>query len=389
MSLSTRDQFAKILSSSEHVLIILPQNPTGDMLGAGYGLAHFIQNTGNQVTIAFKSLDGRKEMYDFLPKPADTRDSLSGSRDFVLTFKTTHNDITGVRSERGEGEVRVFVTPQRGMIDSQDFSFGLAKFPYDAMIAIGGSDQDAFGSLLTEIPDIFYDVPVINIDNKSDNEDFGKINIVNLTASCLSEMITEFCEYIEVESIDEVVAQCFLTGIISATDSFRSKKTTPNDLSRAGMLIERGANQHDIVTHLYKSQPLSLLKLWGKALSKLQVHLDGMIVSTLISTDDFTATAASKHFIPQIIDKIKKNHTTAKFFIIIYEDEILPTPDSPEKPQKKCVALIDAERFGHLPEEVFGAKEENGYYGITFQDGDCNTGREKLANLIKQTITQQ
>lgn len=386
MSLSTRDQFAKILSSSDHILIILPENPTGDMIGAGYGLSHFIRNTGSQVTIAFKSLDGTKEMYDFLPIPERYQDSLTSSRDFVLTFKTSHNDITNVRSERVDDEVRVYVTPERGMVDSKDFSFGLDSFPYDAMIAIGGSDKEAFGSLLTEIPDIFYDVPVVNIDNKSDNEDFGKINIVNLTASSLSEMITGLCEYTEKESLDDSVAQCLLTGIISATDSFRSKKTTPNDLSRAGDLIEYGANQHDIVTHLYKSQPLQLLKLWGRALSKLQVHADGMIVSTLISPVDFTATDADKHFIPQIIDKIKKNHTTAKFFIVIYEDLAHNAPTENEKPIKKCIALIDTTRFGRLPEEIFGNQEKSGFYKITFQDGDCNTGREKIAHLIQEAM---
>ncbi len=384
MSLSTDDQFTKILSSSEHVLIILPQNPTGDMIGAGYGLTHFIENTGNQATIAFKDPSGNKEMYSFLPQPENVKDSLSGSRDFVLTFKTTHNDITDVRSERADDEVRVYITPNKGMIDSKDFSFGLAQFPYSVMIAIGGSDKEAFGSLLTEIPDIFYDIPVVNIDNKSDNEDFGKINIVDLTASSVSEMITRLCEYTERQSVDNNVAQCLLTGIISATDSFRSNHTTPNALSRAGSLIEYGADQHEIVTHLYKSQPLSLLKLWGKALSKLQVHYNGQIVSTVITTSDITQTTSNTHLIPQIIDKIKKNHTTAKFFIIIHEVLKENTPNSDEG--KRCVALIDTQRYGQLPEEIFGKKGENDFYEVTFEDTDCNAGREKLASLIEQAI---
>ncbi len=376
MGLSTDDQFQKILSSSEHLLIVLPENPSGDMIGAGYGLAHIADTLNIVVTIAFRNTKSDKEMYDFLPAPERIVHKLTGTRDFILTFKTKRNDITHVTSERTDDEVRIHVTPENGMIDSRDFSFGLAPFPFSTLITIGASDKESLGSILTEIPDIFYDVPIINIDNKSDNENFGQLNIVTLTASSLSEIVAALAEKWVPDHITKNAAQCLLTGIIDATDSFRSSKTTPSALSLAGNLMSKGADQHAIVTALYKSQPLSLLKLWGRTLSKLEVEEGGRIVSTCISQSDFDETETNEHFLPQIIDKIKKNHTTAKFFIIIFEGE----------EDQRCYALIDASRHGDLPEEVFGPREESGLYETTFKDTDCNTGREKLTKLIIKSI---
>lgn len=376
MGLSSEDQFQKIVSSAEHILVVLPENPTGDMIGAGFGLALFVENLGIEVTVAFRNNSKTKELFHFLPEPKNIIHSLTGTRDFTLSFKTEHNPISNIRSERSDDAVYIHVTPENGTIDSRDFSFGLAAFPYSSFISIGARDKEDFGALLTEIPDIFYDVPIINLDNKSENEHFGQLNIVTLTASSLSEIIGHLCLHMAPDLLTREVAQCLLAGIISATDSFRAKHTTPKSLSLASTLIENGADQQEIVGHLYKSQPLALLQLWGRTLSNLTTHDHGRIISTCIDQDDFTETDTESHYLPQIIEKVKQNHTTAKFFIIIYEDI--------SEGHRRCVALIDASRYGDLPEEVFGKKAENGLYETTFSDSDCGNGREKIATLIQE-----
>lgn len=381
MGLSQHAQFQKILSSSEHLLIVLPENPSGDVIGAGYGLAHFAEDFGIPPTIAFSNSASTRQMHDFLPEPERTTHTLTSTRDFVLTFQTKHNPITDIKTLHHDDHIEIRVTPEKGMVDSRDFSFGLGEFPYSTMVSIGAATKEDLGTLFSEIPDIFYDIPIVNIDRATSNERFGHLDIVTITASSCAEIVADLCEKISPDLVRGDTAQCLLSGIISATDSFRAKATTPRALSLASMLIDRGADQQEIITHLYKSQPFSLITLWGRTLSKMQSHEEGTTVSTLITQKDFTLTNTNTHYLPQIIEKIKENYITAQFFIIIYE--------APPEADYTCIALIDAERHGDLPEDVFGQREESGYYETTFTETDCNTGRDKIATLIQNAITKK
>jgi hypothetical protein len=388
MALSPTEQFQKILASAQHLLIIIPQETTpqnrGDIIAASYGLALTCEAIGVEATIAYDDTAGSREMYNFLPQPSNIRHTLSHTRDFVLTFKTAHNDVKNIRSERTEDMVEIRVTPQNGTIDARDFSFGLAEFPYSAMIAVGAPDKESFGPLALQMPDLFYDLPIINIDHGGANEQYGHINIVTLTASSVSEVMAKLCYDTYQDAVTRDVAQCFLAGIIVATDSFRAKHTTPNALTVAGNMIERGANQQAIIDELYSSQPLALLKLWGKALTKLTTHAQGKIVTAIITADDFTSTNTTHHHIPSIITKIRNNHTKADYITIIYQQNNSKNSHTDENQQ--FYSLIDTAQKANLSEDVFGPREKSGFYEITFRVQDADQATQDLVTLLQKNL---
>lgn len=329
MSLEPQEQFKKFVQESKDVLILLPKNPNGDVIGSAWALNFYFDKKNISSTIAVESEIPKK--YSFLPSPKNIIHEVSGARDFVLSFDTSRNKIMGLRHEEIDGKFNIYLTPEKGSIDPRDFSFILAKFKYDLIIVLGVSDLEKLGSIYEMNSDLFFEVPVINIDHHSNNENFGQINLVDITASSCSEILKNAITQNNAEALDKAVADSLLTGIISATDSFQKRNTTPRALLAAADLMDKGADQQEIVRWLYKTQPLHILKLLGRAMSKVNWNAKTKLIWSDLSVEDFVQSRSNQADIPQILEKLRDSYSEGKIFMIIYND----TPST-------CVAVIKA-----------------------------------------------
>ena len=267
MSLTPVQQFQELVKQSSAPLLLLPTYASGDTLASAFALALFLKKLGKNASVASDTIERDRESLAFLAAPDTFLPSISGARDFVLSFNTSHNKIGNVRTETTGNELRIYLTPERGAIDPRDFSFVPARFKFDLVFVIGSPDKEHLGKIYEDNPDIFYEVPIVNIDNHSQNELFGQVNMVELTASSVAEIVADLIDKSAPDLIDEPIAESLLAGIIAATDSFQKKNTTPKALQLASRLMDKGADQQKIVRALYKTQPLHLLKLWGRVMA--------------------------------------------------------------------------------------------------------------------------
>lgn len=343
MSLDSIQQLENILQRSHDVVIFIPENISGDGIGAAWAFAFFLKKRNINATVVAALDNGKKEKYAFLAQPENVSASLSGARDFVLSFNTEHNKIIDVRTEIEEEEVRIFITPEKGAIDPRDFSFIPARFKYDLAIVLDCPDKETIGKVYEENPDIFYEVPVVNIDHHTENDNFGQINIVDITAGATTEVVTEILEKLDSDAIDEKIAQCLLLGIIDATNSFQKKNTTPKSLHSAAMLMTKGADQQKIIRFLYKTQPFHLLKLWGRIMAKLNWEEDLKLVWAPVFLEDFVQSRSSEKDIQFILEKIKENYSTGKLFMLLYiesSDKVRGVIKGIDGEQMKNVSLL-------------------------------------------------
>jgi phosphoesterase RecJ-like protein len=332
MTLSPFEQFKSYIEKSSEVLILIPENPSGDAVGTAWGLYFFLEKNNIKPAIAFSNSLSSK--YSFLPKPERILSEISGARKFVLSFDTERNKIIDLKTEIAENKYTIYLTPEKGALDPRDFSFILAKFQYDLIVVIDCADLEKLGKLYDSNPDLFFEVPVANIDHRSDNENFGQINLVDITASSCSEILYNALEQIDREAVDKVVADCLLTGIISATDSFQKKNTTPKALAKAAELMEKGADQQLIIRWLYKTQPLHILKLWGRAMSKMNWDEKSKLAWTELSVEDFVQSRSTPNDIALILEKLQENYSDGQIFMSLYND----TPGS-SVALLKCASL--------------------------------------------------
>jgi len=363
MVLDSTEQFKNILESAKNVLIFTPQNAGGDAIGSVWATYFFLKKKNIEATVVVSSQNPYLERFSFLSKPEEIIESLAGARDFVLAFNTKFNKITNVKTERVEDELRIFITPEKGSIDPRDFSFIPAKFKYDLVISVGSADKESIGKVYEENPDIFYEVPVVNIDHHTENDQFGQINLVDIKASSTCEVLADAILKIDEKNVDETIAQCLLAGLIDETNSFQKKNTTPKALHIAALLMTKGAEQQKIIRFLYKTQPLHLLKLWGRVMGRLQWESDLELVWAPVFLDDFVQSRSNPNDVPFILDKIKDNYSAGKIFMVLYNElagQVRGVIKGGNEQQLKEIALLlEGKYFGETCQFVMDFDDTN------------------------------
>lgn len=375
MSLEPQEQFRKFLENSKEVHILIPENPSADAVGSAWALYFFLEKRGLFPNIAFSNHLSPK--LNFLPRPKKMFPKISGARDFVLSFDISRNKITQIRHEETSEKFNIYLTPEHGSVDPRDFSFILAKFKYDLIIVIDCADLEKLGKLYLENTDLFFEVPVVNIDYKSDNDSFGQINLVSVMHSSCSEIIAETLELIDPSLIDKNIATCLLAGIIGATDSFQKKNTTPKAFLTASSLMEKGADQQEIIRWLYKTQPLPILKLWGRIMAKLNWDQESGLVWAGVTIEDFIQSRSNIGDLPSIIEKIQENYSEGKIFLLVHNET--PTVS---------LALLRAV----LPEKlkrlqlIFGGEIKRDLLEFKINKGDLREAGEEIIRKIKSDL---
>ena len=127
---------------------------------------------------------------------------------------------------------------------------------------------------------------IINIDHHPTNKNYGHINLLNSEASSTTEIIYDFLKINRV-SINPKIATALLTGIITDTGNFTNSATTFSALNISGKLLRCGANIGQINKHTLKNNSLSILKLWGILLNRLEYHTQKEMVYTYLTQEDY------------------------------------------------------------------------------------------------------
>ncbi len=353
MSLSPYQQLEELLKKTVAPLIILPSYPSRDSLATAFALAFFLKSIGKEAFVAGENILKDKESLAFLGEPEHLLPTITGARDFVLSFNTERNKITNVRTENIAGELRIYLTPENGAIDPRDFSFIPAKFKYDLAIIVGASDKEHLGKIYEDNPDIFYELPIVNIDNHSDNELYGQVNLVDMTASSNAEMLAEMLQKSALGKLDEKTSESLLTGIIAATESFQKKNTTPKALQIASRLMDGGADQQKIIRSLYKTQPLHLLKLWGRVMAQVKWNESLKLIWTLVSIEDLVQARAHADDLPHVLEKIRHNYSSGHFYMILYPENNMVVRGLVKAASAENLALFAARMEGALHDDTF------------------------------------
>jgi nanoRNase/pAp phosphatase (c-di-AMP/oligoRNAs hydrolase) len=321
MSLSPLQKSQRLLKEATLPLIFIPPFPKTDIVSGAFALYHYFEEQGAKPKIICDSAVEIAEALSFIaPPPAALEPILSGARDFVVIFSTKHNPISEVRTEKDPDELRIYITPEKASIDPRDFSFQPAAFSHDLVVTLGASDKEALGKCYESNPDVFYEVPIVNIDAAISNELYGQVNMVDITASTVSEIVAEILDVEHTSDSSQVVFEYLLTGIIAGTNSFQKPDTRPKAFRLASCLMDKGADQQKIVKALYKTQPLHLLKLWGKTMAHVKWNEKLSLIWGVVTIEDFVQARATAKDLPEVLEKIKNNYTTAKMYMLIHQE---------------------------------------------------------------------
>lgn len=319
MELSPKQQVTELIRKFDKILVVTHARPDGDALGSLLGVQQVLLALGKQVTAVVT--DDVPEMYRFLPGVDAVRKDLEGSRDLVVTVDMSKHPVDKLKYNTRDNKLNVIITPKEGAYTEEDVTIGSGSFKYDLIMVLDAPDLDRIGKLYEEQPDLFYETPVVNIDHHPSNDYFGAVNLVDLTATSTSEILVGVIEALGDSLMSEDVATNLLTGLITDTGSFQNSNTTPKSLTVSAQLVAAGGRQQEIIQHVYKTKPLSTLKLWGRALTKLQYDAQTRLVWSSLAAKDFSDTGGTTSEAKQVIDALMSSAPDAEIILLLRETE--------------------------------------------------------------------
>jgi hypothetical protein len=240
---TTKDSnaIASAISSGGNILITVNSNPTIDELSAAIGLTLALDKAEKKVTAVY----GGKTPHAiaFLDPESTFQDDVSSLRDFIISLDKSKADKLKYKVDNESGTVKIFITPYKTSITSNDLDFSAGDYNVDTIIALGVKNKDDFDNSILSHGRILHDAQIITINSGNDISVLGTINYDDSESSSISEIITNIIDTLGVGLFDERVATALMTGIVASTDRFSNSKTTPKVMQVASRLMSAGANQ--------------------------------------------------------------------------------------------------------------------------------------------------
>lgn len=228
MNKSEIKEIKALLSSPKNVVIVPHRNPDGDAIGSSLAMYHYLLNKGHNATVVAPN-----DYPDFLKW-------LPGSRD-VLKF-----DMQNRQS--------------KSAIDEASIIFLL---DFNALHRVGSDMQNTLEDFVGDF---------IMIDHHQEPDTIAKYLYSDVSICSTCQMVYHFLEKLDdLVVINENIATCLYTGIMTDTGSFRFPSTTSITHRIVANLIEKGANNAKIYNNVYDNNSYGSLQLLGRALSNMVI----------------------------------------------------------------------------------------------------------------------
>jgi phosphoesterase RecJ-like protein len=316
--LTQEQEIFEQIKKTKNILVTFRKTWNGDAVASAIALYLVLKKMGKNAEVVAEKSDSAGH-FSFLPAAGEVNNNLDNLRKFIISLDISNAKVGQIKYKIEDNFLNFIIAPKAGFFSPDDVSTKSGEFKYDLVFVIDTPDLESLGSIYENDTEFFYNVPVINIDHHANNEGFGQVNHVELTAIATAEILFNLVAEYSRDLIDEDVATCLLTGIISKTRSFKTQNITPQALSISSQLVAMGARRELIVNQLYRSRPLNVLKLWGRVLARLTSDLDNKLVWSVLTEMDFEKTGTTDKNIEEVIDELMVNIPQARIILLLYE----------------------------------------------------------------------
>ena len=239
-------ELKEFLKVPRYLTILSHRNPDGDAIGSSLGLYHFLNKFGHTVRVILPS--------EYPPNFGWMPDAEK------ITIYDIESDVAK---------------------DQLEMSDAIFCLDFNALDRI-----DKVGEIVN-----FLEVPKVLIDHHLDPEPFAEYQLSDTTASSTCELVYRFiCDLDEKEALDEPIASCLYTGIVTDTGSFRFG-TSSRLFKVVADLVELGVDDYSIQDKIFNSLTAKQLHLLGHCLARRMEILPefntGIIVLTKQDYEDF------------------------------------------------------------------------------------------------------
>ena len=304
MSITSKDKAIALLRRSQKILCLSQATPRVDGMAAVLALQYWGHKMGKEVVAVLPQ--GVSQNLQFLPGIEHLKDDLGEPGDFVISLSTEKSDVERVKYTIEEDSVDILITPKNGSFKPEDVSFRHNLAHFDLIVVLDSPSLEDLGHIFADNTPLFASCPTLSITADPGATDFAKVNLVDPTKSSTCELLYDSWQADEEfqTQIDADLATVLLTGMIAATGSFLRSNTTASSLEAAAALQQIGAEQSDIIEHLFKQKSFNTLKVWGRVFTNLEVDPNHKLAWSSLTLNDFKQLDCQADDLENISDEI-------------------------------------------------------------------------------------
>ncbi len=320
MALTETQQLYETIHRANDVLVAFRREGGVDSVASALAASRAIARMGKRVeTVSQDFIPGPQTK--FLPGVDAIRPAILGLQKFVVIIPTDKVMLADLQTHHDGDAVRLEMLPRQGMWSHDDIKTEQLPYRFDLIVTVDTPDLESLGAVYADHRNFFSSRPIINFDHDPKNEHYGHINLLDLAASSTAEVIWHAFSGFDRTLIDADAATALISGIIAKTDRFTSPRVTPRTLTAAAELVAMGARRDEVVANLYRTRNVSGLRLWGRALARLQHDAARKLVWTVLTRQDFAHAGAREDELPGIVEELIFSSPEAQVVVLLYEQE--------------------------------------------------------------------
>lgn len=252
---NAKQQIVDRIKNSTNILVTVSRDPSVDELAAAMAVTSFLNKLKKHATAVVSG--NIPPAINFLEPDKTFENTVDSLRDFIIALNKEKADHLRYKVE---GDVvKIFITPYRTTITSDDLDFSQGDYNVELILALGVSSEEHLDLALEAHGRILHDATVATITAGDVTSNLGSIDWHDDNASSVSEMLIGLTEALKNESaqLDEQIATALLTGIVAATNRFSNDRTSSRVMTMAAQLMAAGANQQLIAARLEEASAIS------------------------------------------------------------------------------------------------------------------------------------
>lgn len=184
---SVLDEAKNLISDAQNIAIVPSRIAGIDSFGAAVGLYFVLSEQGKDVYFVYPD-DVPEEAQGLIESDRIVKNIKDRELLVTIDYSGTTAAAAHYSTEGEKLEVKLGPVP-KDFSKTDRVKTELVGFDFDVIIVLGAQELNDLGSTFKSLRESFSDAKVINVDNTERNKNYGRLNLIDLEATSLSQLV--------------------------------------------------------------------------------------------------------------------------------------------------------------------------------------------------------
>lgn len=246
-------QVKELLAKAKDVLIVTHEMPAVDGMGSALALYLGLMSLGKRVivacpdpvTVGLSSFVGVNKVIS----------DLAVKKNFVISLDYVDGSIEKVSYNIEGDKFNLVVEPRAGFdtFSAEKVHYSYAGGTADLIFTIDTPNLSGFKKFYEGNKELFSGKPIINVDRHPTNAQYGAVNMVDMTASTVAEVVARLLSMLGVKlTVD--IATNLLNAVYGGTNNFTAPNVSAGAFDVASVALKAGGKRFGITDETVVTQ---------------------------------------------------------------------------------------------------------------------------------------